>query len=163
MLKDIILREIGTFTRTIHAIVETKFKTLNLKKGQFLYLTRICENPGISAMELSQLLMVDKTTTSKVIQKLMAEDFVVKRQDTDDKRSFQLYPTEKANSAYEIIIEEENRQIELCYKDFTEEEKALALKIIQKMKGNVEDDWYLMKNYKSSDSKDNSNTKRSLR
>ena len=48
MLKDVILREIGALTRTIHAIIEIQFKTINLQKGQSIYLTRICENPGIN-------------------------------------------------------------------------------------------------------------------
>lgn len=155
MLNDVILREIGTLTRTLHAIVEVKFKAINLKKGQSIYLTRICENPGISFMKLSQLLMVDKTTTSKVVQKLISEEFVTKHKHKDDKRAFQLYPTEKAYYAYKTIIDEENRLTDLCYMGFSEEERALMLKLIQKMKNNVEEDWYLIKNYKSNDTKNN--------
>ena len=45
MQKDAVLREIGALTRTIHAIVEIKFKPLNLQKGQSIYLARICEKP----------------------------------------------------------------------------------------------------------------------
>ncbi len=51
-LDDVILREIGALTRTIHAIIEIKFKELNLQKGQSIYLTRIYENPGLTMMEL---------------------------------------------------------------------------------------------------------------
>ena len=109
MHRDVSLREIGTLTRTLHAIVKVKFKELNLKKGQSIYLTRICENPGISFMELSQLLMADKTTTSKVVQKLITEELVTKRQDKDDKRAFKPFPTEKAYHAYKVIIDEEQR------------------------------------------------------
>ena len=54
--------------------------------------------------ELSQLLMVDKTTTSKVVQKLIVEGLVNKDQDPLDKRSYHLNPTLKTEEVYETII-----------------------------------------------------------
>ena len=147
-LEDIILREIGALTRTIHAIIEIKFKSLNLQKGQSIYLTRICENPGITMKALCQMLMVDKTTASKVIQKLEAIDLVRREQDEQDKRSFPLFPTDKAKEAYEIIIEEENRLTEQCYHDFSPEERKTVLQLIQKMRRNIDDDWLALKSYK---------------
>lgn len=148
ILEDVILREIGALTRTIHAIIEIKFISLNLKKGQSIYLTRICENPGITMKELSQLLMVDKTTTSKVIQKLISEKLVRKKQDVQDKRTYHLFPTKKATQAYSIIIEEENRLTAQCYAGFHRDQQAMVLALIRKMRQNIEDDWYTLKRYR---------------
>ncbi len=147
-LEDIVLREIGALTRTIHAIIEITFKTLNLQKGQSIYLTRICENPGLSMKDLSQLLMVDKTTTSKVVHKLIAEKLVSKKQDSRDKRAYNLYPTEKAEQAYTLIIEEENRLTAQCYAGFDADEQKVVLALIQKMRKNIEDDWFELKRYR---------------
>jgi DNA-binding MarR family transcriptional regulator len=149
MLQDVILREIGALTRTIHAIIEIKFKTLNLQKGQSIYLTRICENPGINMKELSQLLMVDKTTASKVVQKLVTEKLVRKVQDIHDKRAYLLFPTEKAKEAYVVIIEEENRLTRQCYAGFHNDQQETVLNLIRKMRRNIEEDWYALKNYKT--------------
>lgn len=151
MLGDLILREIGALTRTIHAVIEIKFKTLNLEKGQSFYLTRICENPGITMKVLSQLLMVDKTTASKVVQKLVAKKLVRKIQDPQDKRAYPLFPTSKAKEAYAIIIEEENRLTRQCYSGFDKDQQRLVLMLIQKMRQNIEDDWYALKRYKAVD------------
>jgi DNA-binding MarR family transcriptional regulator len=147
-LNDIVLREIGALTRTIHAIIEIKFKTLNLQKGQSIYLTRICENPGLSMKDLSQMLMVDKTTTSKVVHKLIAENLVSKTQDTLDKRAYNLFPTVKAKQAYAIIIEEENRLTAQCYAGFDAEEQKAVLALVQKMRQNIEQDWFELKRYR---------------
>lgn len=147
-LEDVVLREIGALTRTIHAIIEIKFKTLNLQKGQSIYLTRICENPGLSMKELSQLLMVDKTTTSKVVHKLITEELVSKTQDAHDKRAYNLFPTEKAKQAYGVIIEEENRLTAQCYSGFNSNEQKAVLALIQKMRQNIEDDWFELKRYR---------------
>ncbi|WP_407928500.1 hypothetical protein [Clostridium guangxiense] len=66
-----ILRKIGTLSRCIHSISDIKFKGINLQKGQFTFLTRICENQGVNQIGLSKLLKVDKTTTTKAIQKII--------------------------------------------------------------------------------------------
>ncbi|WP_376774609.1 MarR family winged helix-turn-helix transcriptional regulator [Clostridium thailandense] len=81
-----ILREIGTLFRCIHSISDIKFKEINLQKGQFIFLTRICENQGINQIDLSNLLKVDKTTTTKAIQKLIEAGYIEKKRDDNDKR-----------------------------------------------------------------------------
>jgi DNA-binding MarR family transcriptional regulator len=147
--KDSILREVGALTRTIHAIIEITFKNLNLQKGQSIYLTRIVEHPGISIKELCTLLMVDKSTASKVITKLVSLGLVRKTQGRYDKRSMPLYPTAKAVKVYDSIIEEENRLTCLCYNGFNSEQKASVLLLIKQMRQNIEEDWYALKQYKT--------------
>lgn len=97
---------------------------------------------------LSKLLMVDKSTMSKVLQKLIAEGLVNKNQDPLDKRSYHLNPTEKTKEVYETIIREENRLTMKCYAGFSKTEQNTLLDLIQKMRQNIEDDWYELKQYK---------------
>ncbi|MDC9507572.1 MarR family winged helix-turn-helix transcriptional regulator, partial [Clostridioides difficile] len=85
-LTNDILRKIGSLSRAIHSISDIKYKELKLQKGQFTFLTRICENPGINFVDLSNMLKVDKTTTTKAVQKLIEAGYVDKRQDETDKR-----------------------------------------------------------------------------
>ncbi len=42
-----ILREIGMIARALDSISNIEFKELSLTRGQYLYLVRVCENPGI--------------------------------------------------------------------------------------------------------------------
>ncbi len=127
--------------RCINSISDIKFKELNLQKGQFIFLTRVCENPGINQIDLSNLLKVDKTTTTKVIQKLIETDYISKKRDDIDKRMWRLYPEKKGLEIYTFVIQEENRNIEICFDNFTEEEKQLAYQLVKKMRKNIENDW----------------------
>ena len=43
-LHNDLLRDIGTLARTIHYLHDLHFKELALQRGQFIFLTRICEN-----------------------------------------------------------------------------------------------------------------------
>jgi len=140
-LNSAILREIGTLSRCVHSICDIKFKELELQKGQYIYLTRICEKPGISFIELTMLLKVDKTSTTKAIQKLETEGYIERKKDIHDKRVIRLYATEKGLKSYDDIIDEENKNMQICLKDFSEDEKDIVTKLIIKMSRNIESEW----------------------
>lgn len=146
-LRSDILREIGALSRCIHSINDVKFKEINLQKGQFPFLTRICENHAINLIDLSNLLKVDKTTTTKAVQKLIEAGYIYKERDTIDKRVWRLYPKDKAKEVYTFIIEEENRSIEVCFNCFTLEEKELVNNMVKRMRENIENDWKKIKNF----------------
>ena len=57
-----ILREIGIIARALDSIANIEFRDIDLARGQYLYLVRIAENPGIIQEELSDLLKVDRST-----------------------------------------------------------------------------------------------------
>jgi DNA-binding MarR family transcriptional regulator len=79
-MKDI-LREIGMIARSLDSISNIEFKEYDLTKGQYLYLVRICENPGIILEKLSELIKVDRTTAARAIQKLEANHLIEKKAD----------------------------------------------------------------------------------
>jgi DNA-binding MarR family transcriptional regulator len=124
---------------------DLKFKQYHLQKGQFIFLTRICENQGINYIQLSNMLRVDKTTTTKAVQKLIASGYIRKVQDESDSRAYKLYPTPKALEVYELVIEEENINIELCFTGFSTEEISIVYELVKRMSRNTESVWLNMK------------------
>lgn len=136
-----ILREIGAITRCINSISDIKYKNINLQKGQFIFLIRVCENPGINQRDLSKLLKVDKTTTAKAIQKLINVGYIERKEDPSDKRMWRLYPLQKALDAYDYITKEENRVNKDYYNNFNKDEKKLVYKLVKKLRENIENDW----------------------
>lgn len=150
-LKNNFLREVGTLSRAIHYINDINFRKLHLQKGQFVFVTRICENEGIHFTQLSELLKVDKTTTTKAVSKLIEAGYVSKIQSKEDKREYQLFPTGKGKALYDFIIEEENKNVELCFKGLSKEEIEQACEIIKKMSQNYESRWNIIKNRRKKD------------
>ncbi|OBR92825.1 transcriptional regulator SlyA [Clostridium ragsdalei P11] len=146
ILHSQILREIGGLSRCVQSISDLKFKEINLQKGQFTFLTRICENAGINQIDLSNLLKVDKTTTTKAVQKLIEAGYINKKKDDIDKRMWRLYPKKKALDIYPFIIEEENKHIQICFHNFSSEEKEFVYKLVKKMRENIENHWKEIKN-----------------
>ena len=147
-LDSFILRETGMLARCIQSISDINFKELHLQKGQYIYLTRICENPGISLIDLSTMLKVDKSSATKAIHKLEEAGYISKQRDDRDKRLWRLYPESAGLKVYEAVIMEENRNISICFENFSHEEKALALSVVRRMRENIEEDWKEIKNYR---------------
>lgn len=86
--------------RALDSISNIEFKELNLTKGQYLYLIRIYENPGIIQEKLSEMIKVDRTTAARAVQKLEVQGFIEKKDDESNKKINRLFTTEKGEQAY---------------------------------------------------------------
>ncbi len=140
-LNSEILRDIGAVARSVQSISDIHFRRFNLQKGQFIFLTRICEHPGINLIELSFLLRVDKTTTTKAVQKLIEINYVQKERDESDQRAWRLFPTEQALSTYAEVIASENELIGYCFDGFSDREKSDASRLLARMRDNIGRAW----------------------
>lgn len=136
-----VLRFMGTIYRATNSKADYKYKQFDLQKGQYMFLTRICENPGINFVDLSNMLKVDKTTTTKAVHKLIDIGYLNKEQDEKDKREYRLNPTKKGLEVYTFILEEEKKQLKISFKGFSEEEKKVATELIKRMSENIEEYW----------------------
>ncbi|EOR21600.1 Transcriptional regulator, MarR family protein [Niallia nealsonii AAU1] len=81
-----ILREIGMIARALDSISNIEFKEFDLTKGQYLYVVRICENPGIIQEKLAEMIKVDRTTAARAISKLEINGFIEKKNDQHNKK-----------------------------------------------------------------------------
>lgn len=140
-----ILRDIGAVARSIQSISDIQFRQLHLQKGQFVFLTRICEHAGINLIDLSHMLRVDKTTTTKAVQKLIEAGYVRKEHNEADRRAWRLLPTEQALHVYTRVIAQENRFISQCFQEFTPMEKRAVSKLVAHMRDNIESEWKRLK------------------
>lgn len=144
-LKNEVLREVGALGRCVQSVCDAKFRSLQLQRGQFIFLARICEMPGIHPQKLALLLKVDKATVTKAVQKLMLAGYIRREQNPEDQRSCCLYPEEKGSAAYKEILAEENANVDCCLQGLSAEEADLVVRILQKMNKNMEDRWKSIK------------------
>jgi len=81
-----ILREIGMIARALDSISNIEFKEVELTKGQYLYLIRICEHPGIIQEKLAEMIKVDRTTAARAIKRLEIQGLIEKKNDDNNKK-----------------------------------------------------------------------------
>lgn len=140
-----ILRDIGVIARSLDSIANIEFKDLNLTRGQYLYLVRIKENPGIILDNLSEMIKVDRTTASRAIQKLEQNGLIEKRADSVNKKIKRLFTTTKGDELAEYIVKENNYSNKVALKGLLDEEVKTFSRILNKIKQNTETEWDFVK------------------
>lgn len=140
-----ILREIGMIARALDSISNIEFKEYDLTKGQYLYLVRICENPGIIQEKLAEMIKVDRTTAARAIKKLELHGFMEKKEDQFNKKIKKLFPTEKGKQIYPFIKREHDYSNRVALEGFSESEAETMLNLLQRVRKNVEKDWEFVK------------------
>lgn len=129
-----ILREIGMIARALDSISNIEFKEYELTKGQYLYLVRICENPGIIQEKLSEMIKVDRTTAARAIKKLEINGFIEKKEDESNKKLKTFLPTEKGKNVYPFIKRENDYSNTVALEGFSETEAETISNLLQRVR-----------------------------
>jgi DNA-binding MarR family transcriptional regulator len=140
-----ILREIGMISRALDSIANIEFKEFDLTRGQYLYLIRICENPGIIQEKLAEMIKVDRTTASRAIKKLEANGFIEKRADAANRKIKRIFPTEKGKAISPNISRENEHSERVVLQGLSEEEATVLSGLLQTVRKNVEGNWEYVK------------------
>ncbi|GGB44348.1 MarR family winged helix-turn-helix transcriptional regulator [Fictibacillus barbaricus] len=140
-----ILREIGMIARALDSISNIEFKEFDLTKGQYLYLVRICENPGIIQEKLAEMIKVDRTTAARAIKKLEIQGFIEKRDDNFNKKIKKLYSTEKGETIYPFLKREGDYSNKVALSGLSKEETDLLHNLLCRVRKNVEVNWDFVK------------------
>lgn len=140
-----ILREIGTIARALDSIANVEFKQHQLARGQYLYLVRIAEQPGIIADQLSKLLKVDRATVSRAVSKLVAQKLVIRQTDTQNQRLKHLYVTERGRARADLIERENQYSERVAQTGLSASEQAQLKQLLVRVAKNVGADWEQVK------------------
>ncbi|MBM6754365.1 MarR family transcriptional regulator [Lactobacillus alvi] len=140
-----ILREIGTIARALDSIANVECKQHQLARGQYLYLVRIAEQPGIIADQLSKLLKVDRATVSRAVSKLVAQKLVVRQTDTQNQRLKHLYVTELGRARADLIERENQYSERVAQAGLSASEQAQLKQLLERVAKNVGADWEQVK------------------
>lgn len=140
-----ILREIGMIARALDSISNMEFKEYDLTKGQYLYLVRVCENPGIIQEKLAEMIKVDRTTAARAIKKLELHGFIEKKEDHHNRKIKRLFPTEKGKQVYPFIKREHDYSNGVALEGLSDHEAETLFNLLQKVRKNVEKDWEFVK------------------
>lgn len=140
-----ILRDIGMIARALDSISNIEFKEVDLTRGQYLYLVRICENPGIIQEKLAEMIKVDRTTTARAIKKLESNGMIERLEDKENKKMKKLYPTKKGAEIYPFIIRENNYSNAVALNGLSDEEAKQLEYLLKKVCKNVSEDWNFVK------------------
>lgn len=93
----------------------------------------IRHNKGISQERLSKLLGLDKALITRIVKKLIDQGLVDRKRSQKDKRAYELYPTDKAESFKKDIVDLEDNYYRSVFSVFSDEEKEQFLSLLTKV------------------------------
>ncbi|WCG34859.1 MarR family winged helix-turn-helix transcriptional regulator [Companilactobacillus farciminis] len=140
-----ILRSIGVIARSLDSISNIEFKQYDLTKGQYIYLARIYENPGIIQEKVAEMIKVDRTTAARAIKKLENNGFIVRKQAPDNKKEKKLYVTKKGEETYPILSREENYSNEVALSGLSDSQKEQVFELLEVVEKNISENWEYVK------------------
>ena len=145
MAEEDILRKIGSISRALDSIANIEFKDLELNRGQYLYLTRVFEHPGIISDRLATLLNIDRTT-ARGVRKLERAGLIFKEDDEANKKIKHLFVTDAGKKLAEEIEKENVYSNTLVTKGLTNDEQAQLRKYLSILEKNARENWNFVKN-----------------
>uniref|UniRef100_UPI003DA5C9ED MarR family winged helix-turn-helix transcriptional regulator n=1 Tax=Tetragenococcus halophilus TaxID=51669 RepID=UPI003DA5C9ED len=144
-----ILREIGNIGRALDYISNIEFKDIHLNKGKYLYLSRICENPGIINDNLAKLVKNDRTAVAKTVKRLEQEQLILKKADSTNKKIRHLFVTQKGKKLYNYLQREEKYSSKQALANLSLKEQKQLLNLLKIVSSNVSYDWnFVRQGYK---------------
>lgn len=127
------------FYKDFQNYCEQKLKPYKLTNGLYYYLIFVNKKPGSKLNEISKCLDVDKAHTTRAIQKLIDYGYVKKQLNEKDRKSFNIYSTEKGKEIMKKMINLFSEWEEKMLEDFSNEERELLQCLFKKAFKNIGD------------------------
>lgn len=128
-----IIRDIGAITRTIQTRSNAEFRDLHLDNNRFIYVIRVCEQPGLYLGALADSVQIDRTTAFRTVKKLVSDGWLTLEVDTSDKRLRCVYPTVKATALYPQLHAFEQAQSDHLLAGLSPEEQRQLAALMAKL------------------------------
>lgn len=85
-------------TRMGTAYISRRLEQYGVRGGSHAFLLAVVDNPGINQDALSGHFRLHKANVTRGIASLIEKGLVIREQDTDDRRAYRLFATEKGKS-----------------------------------------------------------------
>ena len=132
-----ITRLISLIERCSYEYRNLEFKELGLGPTHHSYILYLCKNPGVSQEMITKVLHINKSNVTRNLQVLIDNGFVKKEVDVNDKRSYLIYPTEKAKLVKPKIIEKMRKWNDVLLNGLSEENKQQLIEWLKMVTDNA--------------------------
>ena len=112
--------------------LDTKLKEYELCSCHRIFIKKIYENPGITRDKLKNIAHVHPSNTTRAIDYLEEKGYITKQNKEEDKRICALYPSEKLEVVYNVLVNAENEWINIITKGMSEDEIDLYKSLLKK-------------------------------
>ncbi|MDO9061519.1 MAG: MarR family transcriptional regulator [Bradyrhizobium sp.] len=129
---------IGVVISDVARLLRTEFdrrvRRLGITRAQWLVLTRLHRHPGASLSELAEMMEVEKATAGRMIDRLVANGWVARRTQRDDRRVKRVFLTPEAEQVHRRIWRVAEATVEDALAGLSAPESRQLMRLLQRVK-----------------------------
>lgn len=129
---------IGVVISDVARLLRTEFdrrvRRLGITRAQWLVLTRLHRRPGASHSELAEMMEVEKATAGRMIDRMVANGWVERRTQRDDRRVKRVYLTPEAERVHKRIWRVAEDTVNAALSDLSGRESKQLMALLQRIK-----------------------------
>ena len=129
---------IGVVISDVARLLRTEFdrrvRRLGITRAQWLVLTRLHRHPGASLSELAEMMEVEKATAGRMIDRLVANGWVARRTQRDDRRVKRVVLTPEAERVHKRIWRVAEATVEDALTGLSAHESRQLMTLLQRVK-----------------------------
>jgi len=124
----------GLIKRQVYRIIADE--GINITPEQWSVLSYLWDENGLTIGEIALRSRKDFANITRIVDKLQKQDYIYKKKNEKDGRSYLVYYTEKADNIKNRIEKCQNRSSDISLNGISEEEQRYIMDIIDKMEKN---------------------------
>lgn len=131
---------ISDVARLIRTAFDRRVRELGITRAQWLLLTRLHRNPGVSQSELADLMEVERASAGRMIDRMEANGWVERRAQNGDRRVKRVYLTAEAEQVHRRIWHVAEETVEGALSDLSATEAAQLMRLLSRVKTTLVED-----------------------
>ncbi len=132
-----ILKWLSVVDRFYKIYLDKQLAPFGINSSQYMFLIKICDAPGILQDSLLDMFYVHPSNIVRTIAALEKQGMITRSSHDQDKRTWKLYPTDRALSVFEEIQTICERTETLLLQGISDEEKDLFIDLLMQAGKNI--------------------------
>ena len=128
---------INDTARLYRRTLDSTLRDLGLTSLQWRTVARLRREPGMRQSELADLLEVEPITLSRMIDRLADGGMVCRKPDPNDRRAWNLYLTDKADSLIRQLQVEANHVEDRALAGLSPDERQVLAGLVERVRANL--------------------------
>lgn len=125
---------ISDVARLLRTAFDRRVRRLGITRAQWLVLTRLHRRPGASLSELAEMMEVEKATAGRMIDRLVANGWVERQVQHNDRRVRRVYLTRVAERVHKRIWRVAEGTVDAALADLSGRERTQLMDLLQRIK-----------------------------
>lgn len=128
---------ISDVARLMRTVFDRRVRDLGLTRAQWLVLTRLHRRPGASQSELAEMMEIEKPSAGRLIDRLEAKGWVMRKPDKGDRRINRIYLTREAERVHKRIWRIAEATVNDALADLSTKETTQLARLLGRVKARV--------------------------